>query len=72
MTEKPLKPPVMPENCCGLGCQDCVWFKYSEDLNAYLAQQRQLSGGDAYMSPDHMDPLAALEARLAEQRNKDD
>ncbi len=54
----------MPENCCGQGCQDCVWFKYNDDMRAWLQQQRELGVADAHLTPDQLDPLAALEARL--------
>jgi len=29
------RPPVVPEFCCGNGCQNCVWNAYFEELKEY-------------------------------------
>ena len=45
----PLKPPVEGE-CCGRGCEYCVWVYYDQALRRYeaaLAQWRERCGGSA-------------------------
>lgn len=40
-----LIPPKMPEpyECCGNGCDDCVWERYFEENTAYLKMKKRLS-----------------------------
>ena len=45
----PPKPPVEGE-CCGRGCEYCVWVYYDQALRRYeaaLAQWRERCGGSA-------------------------
>lgn len=38
---KVLKPPKMPDanECCGNGCNDCVWLTYFEEYSEYKKSQ---------------------------------
>ena len=40
-----LKPPKMPEEyeCCGNGCDSCVWDTYFKDQVEYKRRKRELS-----------------------------
>ena len=38
------KPPPEPDNCCGIGCVDCVWISYWERMNAFAEAERERQG----------------------------
>lgn len=41
-TREILKPPKMPDasECCGNGCNDCVWLTYFEEYAAYTETKK--------------------------------
>lgn len=55
---KPVEP--APEECCGRGCENCVWNDYWAQLQAYEAAVKRSRGEEVAL-----DPLEALERRLA-------
>lgn len=53
-----------PHECCGRGCEFCVWTVYYEDLQAY---QRAVAAEKGGAVPAERDAFAAFEQRLREQ-----
>jgi hypothetical protein len=57
-------PEPAPEECCGKGCEECVWTVYWNQLREY-----QIAVADAQGIERQLDPFEILELQLAE-RNK--
>ena len=53
------QPPAEPDNCCGIGCVDCVWISYWERMNEFAELERQNQGLDPPASPAHVVPQPA-------------
>ena len=53
-------PPPLPDNCCGVGCVDCVWISYWERLNEFEVWRCVKGGGAAADAPKHPVPPAAV------------
>jgi len=49
-----------PDECCGRGCEECVWMTYWKDLKCFEAAQ-----ADDLGIPRPVDPFQELEQRLA-------
>ena len=66
-TVVPTTPPrePAPEECCGKGCEECVWTVYWNDLREYEIAQAEAQGVER-----PLDPFELLERRLAEKENK--
>lgn len=42
--EPPERP--LPDDCCGQGCEPCVWDTYNDELRDYLARKKALEKGN--------------------------
>lgn len=54
-----------PEECCGKGCEECVWTVYWNDLREY-----HISVAEAQGIERPLDPFEIFEQRLAEKERK--
>jgi len=66
-TTPPLTPPSepAPEECCGKGCEECVWTVYWNESREY-----QISLAEAQGIERPLDPFELLEQRLAAKEKK--
>ena len=53
------QPPPEPDNCCGIGCVDCVWITYWERMNEFAEEERKTQGLGPPSSPAHIVPKPA-------------
>lgn len=58
-----LKRPSEPEphECCGRGCEYCVWTNYWQDLRDFKAAVAHAEGG---ISKDQLDPFEQFEKKM--------